>query len=124
MRLRIMLVFILFISIIVLSVSGCYYDKEQFLYPAPATGGCSSISAKFSIDVAPIILTKCATAGCHNAASAAGATVLETYAQISSKAARINQRCIVDKTMPPGGGLSPSEIAILTCWISSGTPNN
>ena len=124
MRLRIAFVLILFISIIALFVSGCYYDNEQLLYPAPATGGCSGINAKFSSDVAPIISAKCATAGCHNAASAAGGTVLETYAQISAKAVRIRQRCIVEKTMPPGGGLSTSEIAILNCWISSGIPNN
>ena len=124
MRLRITFVLIFFISLIALFVSGCYYDNEQLLYPAPAAGSCSSISAKFSTDVAPIISSKCATAGCHNAASAAGGTVLETFAQISAKAVRIRQRCIVEKTMPPGGGLSTSEIAILNCWISSGIPNN
>ena len=124
MRLKIAFVLILFISIIALFVSGCYYDNEQLLYPAPAAGSCAGINAKFSTDVAPIISSKCATAGCHNAASAAGGTVLETYAQISAKAVRIRQRCIVEKTMPPGGGLSTSEIAILNCWISSGIPNN
>ena len=126
MRKRIAFVLTIFISIIALFVSGCYYDNEQLLYPATTTtaGTCASISAKFSTDVAPIISTKCATSGCHNAASAAGGTVLETYAQISAKAVRIRQRCIIDRTMPPGGGLTTSELNILNCWISSGIPNN
>lgn len=124
MRLKVAFFLFLFLSIVVLFVSGCYYDNEQLLYPAPPTSSCDSINAKFGTDVAPIISAKCATAGCHNTASAAGGTILETYAQISAKAARIKQRCIIEKTMPPGGGLSPSEIAILNCWISSGIPNN
>ncbi|MEO8416390.1 MAG: hypothetical protein ABI472_22195 [Ginsengibacter sp.] len=111
---------ILFVVIISI-VSGCYYDKEQFLYPAAP---CTSISAKFSIDVFPIIRNKCATVGCHDVISAAGGTILETYAQIYAKASRIRQRCIIDKTMPPGGTLTTSEIAVLSCWISSGSINN
>ena len=105
-------------------VSGCYYDKEDLLYHKTGVVDCNTISAKFSADVAPLIKNKCATAGCHDAAGSAGSTVLETYAQIAGVAARINQRCIIDKTMPPGGALTTAELNILTCWISSGTPNN
>lgn len=112
-----------FIVLIAITVSGCYYDKEDLLYHKTAVD-CSTISAKFSTDVKPIIQNKCATAGCHNAASGAGGTVLETYVQISGVAARITQRCIVDKNMPPGAPLTISEINALLCWISSGTPNN
>lgn len=107
---------------LMLLLPGCYYDKEDLLYPGSAVD-CSTISAKFT-DVAPIIAAKCATAGCHNAATAAGATVLETFDQIRTKVDRINQRTLVEKTMPPGTALTAGETAILKCWISSGTPNN
>jgi uncharacterized membrane protein len=108
---------------ITLTLSGCYYDKENLLYPGSASG-CTGINAKFSIDIMPIMQNKCATAGCHNASSSAGGTVLENFTQISAAAARINQRCVVDKTMPPGSPLTPAEISTLKCWIDSGTPNN
>ena len=107
-----------------LGLQGCYYDKEELLYHKSGTVDCTTISAKFSTDVAPLIKTKCATAGCHNAAGSAGGAVLETYTQIAGLSARVYQRCVIDKTMPTSGPLSTSEIAIITCWVNSGTPNN
>lgn len=124
MRSIINLFFIFFIFMILISATGCYYDKAEILYGNGGATSCTSISAKFSSDVKIIIQNKCATSGCHDAADAAGGTVLETYTQIAAKAARINQRCIIDMTMPPGGPLLPAEIAVLKCWISSGAPNN
>lgn len=124
MRSTIIFVFVLFIAIIIISVTGCYYDKEELLYAGSGTISCTGVSAKFSTDVNPIIQNKCATAGCHNAAAGAGGTVLETYAQILAKAIRIKQRCVVEKNMPPGTPLTPAEIAVLKCWIDSGAPNN
>ncbi len=111
-------------TVIILTAGGCYYDKAELLYGGGTTTSCSNISAKFSTDITSIMKSKCATAGCHDAAGSAGGVVLETYLQISGKAARINQRCIVDKTMPTGGPLLPAELAILKCWIDSGAPNN
>ena len=101
---------------------GCYYDKEELLYPSTAID-CTSVNATFT-SVKSIIAAKCATAGCHNAASSAGGAVLETYDQIKAKADRINQRAVIDKTMPSDKPLSANEMAALKCWLSSGTPNN
>ncbi|OQP59027.1 hypothetical protein [Niastella populi] len=101
-------------------ITGCYYDKAELLYP---DGGvdCSAVQATYT-KVQTIMAAKCN--GCHSARNAAGGTVLETYDQVKSKAGRIRQRSIVEKTMPPAGPLSSEEIAILECWISSGAPNN
>jgi uncharacterized membrane protein len=106
----------------VLLMQGCYYDKEDLLYPSTGAD-CNLINAKFT-DVKPVILNKCATAGCHNSSSAAGGVVLETYAQISSKKDRVMQRAIREKTMPPAAALTASEVNIITCWINSGALNN
>lgn len=111
-----------FFIVLIFLGEGCYYDKEELLYPATATD-CSTVNATFT-SVKSIITSKCATAGCHNAATGAGGTILETYDQVKAKADRINQRAIVDKTMPPSAPLSSGEVAILKCWINSGTPNN
>jgi uncharacterized membrane protein len=104
----------------IMLMAGCYYDKEELLYPGSAVD-CSVVLATFS-KVKSIMTNRCNT--CHNARDAAGGTVLETFDQIKAKADRINQRVIVEKTMPPGMVLSTEEIAILKCWISSGMPNN
>ena len=112
----------LLMIILVIVMKGCYYDKEELLYPV-SNVNCSSVNASFT-NVKTIIVANCATAGCHNAASGAGGTIFETYDQVKAKAARINQRTIIERSMPPGGSLSPNEIAILKCWINSGTPNN
>ncbi len=105
-------------------LQGCYYDKEELLYHKTGVVDCTIISAKFSTDIAPLMKSKCATAGCHDAGTSAGGTVLETYTQIAGVSARIYQRCVIDKTMPTSGPLSTSEIAIITCWVNAGTPNN
>lgn len=110
------------LSIATFLLAGCYYDKEELLYPGSVVD-CSTVNAKFT-DVMPIITSRCASGGCHNTASAAGGIVLETYDQIKTMSGRINQRVIVERTMPPGTPLPPNEIAILKCWINSGVPNN
>jgi uncharacterized membrane protein len=121
MRYRISL---LSIAILIISMTGCYYDKEDLLYGTSAIVDCNTISAKFATDVNPIIQSKCATSGCHDAAGAAGGSILETYAQISSQAARVKQRCVIDKTMPTSGPLLPTEVAIIKCWVDGGALNN
>lgn len=110
---------------ITLSATGCYYDNEEYLYPGSNTPvNCSSIQPTFSADVKPLILSKCAISGCHNAAGASGGVILETHGQISAKASRILTRAVVEKTMPPTGPLLPEESAKLKCWIEAGAPNN
>jgi uncharacterized membrane protein len=110
------------ITAMITVMQGCYYDKAELLYPG-GTVDCSTVSATFS-KVQSIMTNKCNTSGCHNARDAAGSTVLETYDQVKAKAARINQRAIVERSMPPRTALTSEDIAILQCWISSGTPNN
>ena len=108
--------------LLIVFVSGCYYDKEELLYPN-TIANCTATNSRFT-DVQSIVALKCATTGCHNAGAAAGGVVLETYDQIRSVSNRILQRVIIDKTMPPGAPLTAEETAILQCWINAGTPNN
>jgi len=116
----------LFLTSIILSglfaINSCYYDKEDLLYPV--TVDCATVNASYAANVSPLIISKCSYAGCHNAGGAAGGLVLESYTQVANSAGGINQRCIIEKTMPPSNPLTPNEIAILTCWINAGTPNN
>lgn len=113
-----------FIIIATILVQSCYYDKEELLYPgSTAAVDCTTINAKFGADVQPLITSKCATSGCHDATAAGGIT-LENYAQISGAKDRVNARSVVEKTMPSSGPLQQSEVNIIKCWIESGALNN
>jgi uncharacterized membrane protein len=112
---------ILFFFVLVLT--SCYYDKEDLLYGS-STVDCNTISAKFSTDISPIIQTKCATTGCHNAAGAAGGVTLLNYTQVKASVGRIQQRCLILKDMPPGNPLTQIEQDKLKCWIQGGALNN
>ncbi len=110
--------------IMVLSVSGCYADKEELLYPGSLQAiNCSTVPASFAVDVQPLISSKCAIPACHDA-SAAGGVILQTYTQVSSKKDRVHARAVVEKSMPTSGALLPAEIAKIKCWIDAGALNN
>lgn len=100
----------------------CYYDHESVLYHEVPVD-CAKVNATFTTDVQPIINLHCATTSCHNS-TGVGNTVLQTYDQIKAKVDRITQRVMVEKTMPPNGSLTASEMSILTCWIENGALNN
>ncbi len=103
--------------------TGCYYDKEDLLY-GNSTVDCSTIDSKYSTVISPLMQTKCSYSGCHDAGSSAGGLVLENHTQVSGSAGSINQRCIIDRSMPPGTPLTTTEYTALKCWIQAGAPNN
>lgn len=108
-----------------LVLGGCYYDKEEILYPGSTTPvDCTTVQSGFAADVQPLIISKCAIPGCHDASGASGGVILQSHAQMSGKKDRINTRAVVDKTMPPTGPLTPAEAAKIKCWIDAGAPNN
>ncbi len=100
----------------------CYYDNQVNLYHLTALD-CTKVSAKFTADVLPIITSTCATPGCHNS-TGVGGVILQTYDQCKAKIARIQVRVLNDKTMPPNGTLTTSELNIIHCWINGGALNN
>ncbi len=110
------------IAFVSIAASSCYYDKEDLLYGNNVD--CSTIDSKYSTAISPLMQSKCSYSGCHDAGTAAAGVVLENHTQVAASAGRINQRCIVDKSMPPGGPLSSNETLALQCWINAGTPNN
>lgn len=113
-----------FIILGLVLVGGCKYDKEELLSPAPnPSNTCATIPATFNANVLPLVTTKCAIPGCHNAA-ASGGRIFQNYNQVNLAKDRINTRVVVEKSMPPFGPLSPSEINTLKCWIEAGGLNN
>lgn len=108
--------------------SGCYYDKEEILYPA---GSCISAGSTYSGTVSPLLNTRCNS--CHSTAAAPSSgnnIVLDNYNSVKIQVdngkllASINHAGGVSP-MPKGSAkLSSCEIAKITNWVGSGAPNN
>jgi mono/diheme cytochrome c family protein len=114
--------------IISLLVSGCYYDKEEILYPA---GACTSAGSTYSGTVSPILNARCNS--CHSSAAApssGGNIVLDNYNSVKIQASNGKLLGSINHAggfspMPKGNAkLNSCEIAKVTNWVGSGAPNN
>ncbi len=114
----------------VASVSGCYYDNEEKLYPQISTG-CDLSNVTFSGTVKPILQASCFS--CHSNSQAlnnGGGVKLENYADVVTLVS--NGKLMGTAThangydaMPKGGGkLTDCEINQLQTWIDNGKLNN
>lgn len=88
------------------------------------TANCSTVSAQFSANVLPLILTKCSyNSGCHGTGATNSGGALTNYTQIKSRASNIKSQ-VNAGLMPQGGSLTSAEKAIITCWVDAGGLNN
>ena len=102
-------------------LGGCYYDKEDLLYPDAAN--CTSLNSSFAVNVAPLIQSRCAVSGCHDAASTNGPGPLTSYGQIKNAAVQIKS-AVVSRFMPENSSLNLSEIKTISCWVDAGAKDN
>ena len=58
------------LSIVVLIISGCYYDKYDKLYPPSTVTVCDSTSVTYSVTVTGILNSYCME--CHSTANSGG----------------------------------------------------
>jgi len=85
---------------------------------------CSNVAKSFSIDVSPIIQTKCATgSSCHGTGSINGPGALLTYSAIANAHADIRS-AILSGLMPKTGSLTNAQKNTIICWIDNGALNN
>jgi hypothetical protein len=114
---------ILVLLVTTVGMAGCYYDKENLLTPPKTAGGtCQNYS--FSTTVSPLVVGSCSNgSGCHGTGSTNGPGALTTYDEMKSASSQM-QASILAGRMPLGSTLSSSQIQVITCWISNGTPNN
>ena len=114
-----------------LAFESCYYDKADLLYPG-GEGPCdtTTVVAKYSSEVLPIMSVSCNTGGCHNTIDAASGVILDTYNGVKAQA--LNGRLMGSMNHANGFSAMPKGARKLTnCtlekiqqWINSGTPNN
>ncbi|MCA6073570.1 hypothetical protein [Fulvivirga sedimenti] len=104
------------------ALSACYYDNEEMLYPNESS--CYDADVSFEVDIKPLIITKCATAGCH--VSGTGRVVLGSYSSIKNIAddGQLKDRVLTRKDMPPGAPLSACDQDKLRAWLDNGAINN
>jgi hypothetical protein len=127
---------LLFVAGLALTFAGCYNDKYDKLYPAPAVttnDPCDTTNKtiSYATTISGIMASDCATSGCHDAASQAGGYILSTYQGVYTAAITNNRLMgsILHQSgfvaMPQGGAqLSSCKIAQISKWINQGAPNN
>lgn len=117
------------IILIVLSLSSCYYDKEELLYGisnGPCTDTTTSVS--YSQKIVPVFQQYCYS--CHKGAFPSGGIVMGTY----TADAAIGQNGKLYGSVSHAAGYSPMpkgmskmtscQIADIRKWIDNGMPNN
>lgn len=117
---------------IISSTQSCKYNVESKLYPTSGTTTCDSLSAKFATFVSPLMVSKCATSGCHNATTASAGVNLDGYTNIKNYISRSStvffgsiKHSSGFLSMPQGGSkLADCDITKLQLWVNAGLLNN
>jgi hypothetical protein len=114
------------ILIACVSISGCYYDVAEELYPA--TDGCDTSNVTYTADIQVMLQQNCLS--CHAQSANQGGIILEGYAQ--AKTFADNGRLLGSIShasgfvaMPQGGAQLPEcSINKVRAWINHGAPEN
>lgn len=103
--------------------------------PTGASGGSPSASVSFSVDVQPILQSRCVS--CHGGAHTNKGLNMTSYTNVMTTGVdapvvvagnpngSLLIQMVVQGKMPKNGPLlQPGQIQILTDWVKSGAPNN
>jgi len=118
------------LTFVLLSVSSCYYDVEEELYPASS---CETTNVKFSDQVSLILTNRCLN--CHNTSNASflgGGIELEGYNNVKTYVD--NGKLLSSITHDGNASFMPKsanntmlpacDISQISAWIADGAPNN
>ena len=119
------LTFILLLSTAILfTLSGCYYDNEEYLYPG--TAKCDTSNVTFSGTVAPILAANCNS--CHSATAPSGGVVTDNISGVKANITRIwgsinytGSYIHMPQNLPK---LSNCDLAKIGIWKNAGMPSN
>ena len=124
-------VFFSIISLVgIFSISSCYYDKEELLYPASNNGPCTDSTGTISYlkKVVPVFQQYCYS--CHTGNFPSGNIVMGTYQADKT----IAQSGKLYGTISHSSGYSPMpksmpklnncQVATIKKWIDAGMVNN
>ncbi len=111
--------------IVLLSNTGCYYDKEEILYPQTV---CDTANVTYSGSVVPLLLSNCTS--CHGGSTPSAGIGLDTYAGVKTQVTNGRLWGAVShatsySAMPKNAAqLSTCSLAKIRKWIDAGAPNN
>jgi len=112
------------VLVLVFSLSGCYYDNEEELYPGSNT--CDTSNVTYSNSVAPVFAANCNS--CHSGGSPSGNIITDNYTSVKANISRIRGAINHQSgfsSMPQNGSKLPScELTKIDVWINQGMPNN
>jgi hypothetical protein len=138
---RLLIIASVIISIVLYACKHTAPDQPLITFPGGPTGGpgpTGRTTVCFQSEILPIFINKCATSGCHDAASHKGGYVLDSYNNLFMKDNRreknnidtIHYRpedsklfnvLISGKIMPPPpNNLPPDQINLIAQWIREG----
>lgn len=107
------------------SLSSCYYDKSEVLYPQTA---CDTTAVTYGATVAPIISSNCLS--CHAGNTPSAAIRLDVYSGVKQQVDNGRLWGAVSHSvgyapMPQNANqLSSCNLAKIRIWIAAGAPNN
>ncbi len=85
---------------------------------------CSTVNAKYSTDIKPLISSNCNSSGCHGTGSSKGDFTTFSGLNTAVNNGTLDKEVLSKKSMPPSGALSLEDRKKIKCWINSGAPNN
>jgi uncharacterized membrane protein len=91
--------------------------------PAPAPAPASIVcQARYTSDIKPFVLVKCAASGCHRPGFPFGDFTTYTDLKIKISSGRVKTLVFDEQLMPPAGAiqLTKAERDQLKCWIDNG----
>jgi hypothetical protein len=110
------------------TMTGCYNDNVEELYPAPTGNGCDTTNVTYNGAIKNIFNQSCGIANCHATGSAPGGYILDNYA--GSVAAANSGRLLGAINHAPGysampknmSKLAPCDITRIQVWVNKGMP--
>jgi hypothetical protein len=106
------------------TMSSCYYDKAELLYPDSA---CDTAGVGYSASILPILTSSCYS--CHAGNTPSGGIRLDSYVAVAAVAANGKLWGAVSHTsgspMPKNAPkLGNCDLKQIKLWLDAGHPNN
>ena len=118
----------LILPLVILILSGCYYDSEEALYGRPEA--CDMSDTRYSTAIQPILTAYCINCHYKNAPNDVGGGIsLVSYDDVYKYTMNGQLKSSIEHTagtpMPKSGGkLSNCDISIINAWITAGALND
>jgi hypothetical protein len=117
--------FMVVMLVMAVTSTGCYYDKEEILYPDTV---CDTATITYSSSVVPILVSNCTV--CHAGNTPSAGIKLDTYTDVNIQVTNGRLWGAVAHAasyspMPKNGAkMSSCNLTKIKKWIDAGAPNN